>query len=387
MLNYDLLKEEYPYIDDVAYFNSSAVALVPNRVKEAVNSYLDTLQQDFCHSFNKIHASIEEEARKELARLIQSEPEEIAFTKNTCDGITLFANAYPFQPGDNVIITSQEYPSNFYPWLALERKGITVKVAEFHEQTLFPDDILKLCDERTKVVSLSAVFFCNGFRFDLKTLGEKLHRKGILLVVDSIQSLGRLQVIPKELNIDVLSNGGHKCLLGMKGAGFLYCRRDLIPKLLPHTACRQSLTHWHRPPLERHYSELPWRADAGIFESGNPNYIGVLAMERGVSLINELGTEKIERHVLALERQLRDDIADLPLQTITHPSQEQYSGIVFITLPKGICEQAADQILISHRVYATVREGYIRFCIHCMNTEKHINMTVAALREMLNQSS
>jgi len=385
MLNWELLKKEFPHIDEAAYLNSSAISLVPKRVSKAVNSYLGNLEADFCHSFNSYHEKIEKEAREELAKLIQCSTDEIAFTKNTCDGITLFANAYPFRAGDNVIITSQEYPSNFYPWLALETKGVTVKVAEFHDDILYPEDILILCDENTKVVSLSTVFFCNGFRFDVKKLGEELHKRGILLVVDSIQGLGRLKVLPKEMNIDVLSNGGHKCLLGMKGAGFLYCDKNLVQNLIPHTACRQSLTKWHRPPLERHYSQLPWRADAQIFESGNPNYIGIMAMGKGVSLLNELGTDAIEEHVLVLEKDLRNRIAHLSLKVNHPPREDQYSGVVFVTLPKGISVEMADAILVRHKVYTTVREGYIRICIHCMNTEKHMKMAAEALAEIAAQ--
>ena len=382
MLNWELLGKEYPKLNEAAYLNSSAVSLAPKRVSEAVNAYLGTLEADFCHSFNAYHDRIEKEAREELAKLIQCSPDEIAFTKNTCDGITLFANAYPFRVGDNVIITNQEYPSNFYPWLALERKGVAVKVAEFHDGTLYPEDVLALCDENTKIVSLSTVFFCNGFKFDVKTLGGELHKRGILLVADSIQGLGRLKVIPKEMNIDVLSNGGHKCLLGMKGAGFLYCDKRLIRNLIPHTACRQSLTKWHRPPLERHYNELPWKEGAQIFESGNPNYIGIMAMGKGVSLINELGIGAIEEHVLVLEKYLREKIAHLPLK-INHPPREgQYSGIVFVTLPETVDVEEADRIMIKRNVYATVREGYIRICIHCMNTEKHMDMATAALEEI-----
>ncbi|MBS6644482.1 MAG: aminotransferase class V-fold PLP-dependent enzyme [Clostridiaceae bacterium] len=382
MLNWELLEKEYPKLNETAYLNSSAISLVPKRVAEAVNTYLGTLEADFCHSFNSYHDKIEKEAREELAKLIQCSPDEIAFTKNTCDGITLFANAYPFKAGDNVVITNQEYPSNFYPWLALERKGVMVKVAEFHDDTLYPEDVLALCDENTKVVSLSTVFFCNGFKFDVKTLGRELHKRGILLVVDSIQGLGRLNVIPREMNIDVLSNGGHKCLLGMKGAGFLYCDKKLVRNLIPHTACRQSLVRWHRPPLERHYDELPWKEGAQIFESGNPNYIGILAMGKGVSLLNELGIDEIEKHVLLLENYLRKKIAHLPLKINTPPSKEQYSGIVFVMLPEKAAAGEADEILLKHKVYATVREGYIRICIHCMNTEEHMDRAAAAFEEI-----
>jgi selenocysteine lyase/cysteine desulfurase len=168
----------------------------------------------------------------------------------------------------------------------------------------------------------------------------------------------------------------------MKGIGFLYCAKELIPSLKPHTACRQSLTRWHRPPLERHADELPWRSDARIFESGNPNYIGIAAMGKGVGLLNELGPEAIEMHVLEMELKLRTLCADLPLHFYTPKNQRNYSGVVFVTLPEGVSNEAADAVFVKHKVYATIREGYIRIAIHCMNSEKHMQMTADALKEV-----
>lgn len=382
MLNYELLKQEYPDIDTVGYFNASAVSLPPKRTIDAVNSYLPHLASDYCHSFNPYHEKIEKEGREEIAKLIHVDPSEIAFCKNTCDAISQFVTAYPFKEGDNVVLTNQEYPSNFYPWLLQERKGVEVRVVDFHDGELYPEDVLKACDEHTVAVGISFVFFCNGFKFELKELGQKLHEKGILLVVDGIQGLGRLTLRPKEQNIDFLANGGHKCLLGMKGIGFLYCDSKLTPRLQPITACRQSLLRWHRPPLERHASELPWRKDAGIFEAGNPNYIGILAMTKGVSLLNELGPEAVEKHVLQLELDLREAIKDLPLKYNKPSDPKYYSGVLFVTLPEHVTNEQADAVLVKHNCYCTVREGYIRIAIHCMNTEKHVEELVKALFEI-----
>lgn len=384
-LDYSKIRAEYPDLAGHAYFNTSSIALPPKRGLEAVENYWRGLAEKFCENANPVHDKICEDARNEIAKLIGCSPKEIAFTKNTCDGITQFVHAYPFQTGDNIVVTDQEYPSNLYPWLMLEQNGVEVRVVKFPEDETAPDVIVAACDEHTKAVTLSATFFCTGFRMDLKKLGDLCRERGILLVVDSIQSLGRLVVRPKELGISFMANGGHKCLLGMKGSGFLYCDEKLLPVLTPYTACRQSLKSWHRPPLERHFSELNWREDAGCFESGNPNYIGILAMERGVSLINEIGLEEIEKHVLELEKTLRKRLEKekIPVKT----RKEKFcSGILFITIPEDVAEKRVQEIFLAHQVYATIREGYIRISIHLFNTESDLDQLLDALKEVKKES-
>lgn len=381
VLNETLIRQEYPNLEQAAYFNTSSIALLPRRGLDAVNKYWNSLAHAYCENADEVHNKICKETRDEIAELLSCDPTEIAFTKNTCDGITQFARSFPFQKGDNVVTTDQEYPSNLYPWLSLEREGVEIRVVPYSGNGLSPEEIIGFCDGNTKVVALSSTFFCTGFRMDLKSISKLCHEKGIVLVVDSIQSLGRLRVKPKELGIDFLSNGGHKCLLGMKGSGFLYCSKELQPRLIPYTACRQSVVSWHRPPLERHLTDLNWRADAGRFESGNPNYIGILAMGKGISLINELGPERIEEHVLALEENLRRKLEAASIPTASR-AKEARSGILFLNLPQHADEKIVKEKFLSHRIFATIREGYIRISIHFFNTEEDIDRLMKVLREI-----
>ena len=202
---------------------------------------------------------------------------------------------------------------------------------------------------------------------------------GIFLVTDTIQELGRIRLIPEELGIDFLANGGHKCLLGLKGTGFLYCSRKLLPMLIPVTACHQSTEKWHRPPKERHYSELLWKKTAGRFESGNPNYIGICSLTEGVRLINQLDIREIETHVLNLENMLLERLETAGLHPSHHEKTTERSGIVFLNLPEGADEKELDTLLASHQIYATVREGYVRISLHFFNTEEHIARVAGVL--------
>ena len=380
MLNQDLIEKEDPQRAEIAYFNTSAIALPPVSVKKAVKGYIDALSDTFCHNAATFHNEILEGGRKELAKLLDCSPDEIAFTSNTCDGITQFAQAFPFKAGDSVVVSAQEYPSNLYPWLSLERKGVEIRIVDSEKGgKLLPETLIAACDKSTRVVSVAGTFFCNGYRMDLKHLSDLCHAMGIFLVTDTIQELGRIRLIPEELGIDFLANGGHKCLLGLKGTGFLYCSRKLLPMLIPVTACHQSTEKWHRPPKERHYSELLWKKTAGRFESGNPNYIGICSLTEGVRLINQLDIREIETHVLNLENMLLERLETAGLHPSHHEKTTERSGIVFLNLPEGADEKELDTLLASHQIYATVREGYVRISLHFFNTEEHIARVAGVL--------
>ena len=68
---------------------------------------------------------IVDSTRENIARLINADVSEIAFVKNTTEGIGIIANGYPFKPDENVIVVDQEHPANLFAWINLQNKGVT----------------------------------------------------------------------------------------------------------------------------------------------------------------------------------------------------------------------------------------------------------------------
>src|SRR5262249_40006220 len=127
----------------------------------------------------------------------------------------------------------EEYPSNIYPWLNLQSRGVEVRLIQSRDRRLWMDDIRALLDSRTRMVSISHVEFASGYRNDLDAIAEMCHEHGILFYVDAIQGLGVLPLDVQRTPIDFLSADGHKWLLGPEGAAIFYCRRELIDRLHP----------------------------------------------------------------------------------------------------------------------------------------------------------
>src|ERR1700733_10172212 len=181
-----------------------------------------------------------ETLRIAAAALMNAHRDEIAFVKNTGEGVSIAAFGNEWQSGDLIVTSAVEYPTNIYPWMELARsRGVRIAmVAEESDaagcRSVPIEKILAAADTtQCKMITLSPVEFASGQRHDLAAIGKFCRENGKLLCFDAIQSLGVLPIDVREMNIDYLSAGGHKWLMGPVGTGIFYCRRELLEKTRP----------------------------------------------------------------------------------------------------------------------------------------------------------
>ncbi len=216
--NLESYRREFPITEKYAYLDHAGVAPLSNRVKDAVTSFLaESLEGGAFHY--PVWARRIMDARQACAALLNARPDEIAFVRSTSHGLSLVAEGLEWKRGDNVLIYEKEFPSNIYPWQNLGRKGVGTRIIPSREGRIVLDDIERLIDKRTRLLSLSSVQFTNGFRSDLKAVSNLCRGRGVLFCVDAIQSLGVLPLDVKDCGIDFLSADAHKWLLGPEGIG------------------------------------------------------------------------------------------------------------------------------------------------------------------------
>ena len=134
---------------------------------------------------------MKEQARKLAAEMIGARPEQIAFMRNTSDGLSTVANGLRWSPGDNLVTFRNEFPSNIYPWLRLrDAFGVEVRMCEERDGRIDLDELIGLIDSKTRVVAISHVQYASGFRADLERIGRAARAHDALLVVDVIQAMG-----------------------------------------------------------------------------------------------------------------------------------------------------------------------------------------------------
>ena len=288
MLNEKLIEQEYGFLKGVVFLNVSSVVMPPVRVQKAYGNFMADYVKAFGEDIVTKAWDIVNDTRPKIAKLINAkDPHEIAFVKNTSEGISIIANGFPFQKGDNVVIADQEHQSNLFPWINVhERKGIELKIVKSIDREIRTEDMLALIDEHTKVLAVSSAQFSTGYFADLKVLGEECKKRNIVFVVDGIQALGRLKIDVQDMNIDWLAAGSNKGLLGTLGAGFVYCSDRIVKDIIPSYAGYQSVvSHVEPPSITTNFDHLEWYPHARRFESGNLSYNCILAISKGVDLV------------------------------------------------------------------------------------------------------
>lgn len=373
--------EEFPFLEGQIYLNVCSVALLPRCVQQAYGSFGPMVNGWNGEKTRERLYEMANDTRRKAAQLMGCMPGEIAFVQNTTQGITLARQALGLQLGQNVVITDAENYANCYQWKNLERQGIQLRVAATQQGGFGPGQIEPLLDERTGLVSVASVLFETGYRADLKEIAALCHSRGIPVLGDVMQSVGRIPVDVSGWGLDFASTGGHKGLLCTYGAGFAYIRQEMVERLTPATASKESMDHTV-PPALIGSQPLPWHPDARKFEAGSLNYMGIYGLSAALDLLLGLGSQAIGRQVLALEEQLRAGLDGLRVLRLGPVGgKEHWSGMVIVYYPLGN-ETLVRQVLEEHRIHATIKPDYIRLGIDFYNTPGEMEQTAKALRQL-----
>ncbi|MFW6029895.1 MAG: aminotransferase class V-fold PLP-dependent enzyme [Halanaerobiales bacterium] len=378
MQKLNLIKQEFDHLLKVHYLNSASKAIPPKSVQKAYHSFMDDYVELYGDKVKERFQPIIREAREQLAKLINAKPSEIGFVKNTSEGIGIIANGYPFKHGDNIILTENEHPANKNVWVKLQKQGLEIRFIPTVNRTIRTSDIEAAIDDNTVALGIASVHYTTGLRNDLSAIGQICKTKDILLIVDAIQSVGRLELDVKADNIDYLSCGGHKGLLGTYGVGFIYCNSELIKKIIPPFSAHQSASLIE----ENGIYKLKWLEDARRIEGGNMNYAGIAAINAGAKLINELGLANIESHIVKLEKEFVNTIKGLPYVMRIPDKPVKRSGIVCIEYPANL-KSKLQHIFHKRKIYVTFNLNYFRVSFSFFNSSEDVKVIVKAMKDAL----
>ena len=214
LVNFQETRTLFPVTEKYAYLDNASTSPIPKPVFEASRNHDQERGLLGELAWDRWMMALEE-TRELVAQLIHARKEEIAFTKNTSEGINVIAQGIRWKRGDSIITSSVEFPSNLYPWLQLRSRGVKVKIVKPE-----PDGHLSLTrlkrsiDDSTKLIAISHVQYGSGYKIDLKALRE-ISTDRCLIAVDGIQSMGAVDVDSR--HVDFIAAGGHKWLLAPFG--------------------------------------------------------------------------------------------------------------------------------------------------------------------------
>jgi selenocysteine lyase/cysteine desulfurase len=373
-MNWARTRSFFPVASELVYLNHAGVAPVSTRVEEAVRRYLAEATRRGAFDYARSYDAEVERVRARAAALVGAAPDEIAFVKNTTEGLGIVANGLDWRPGDQVVTCDLEYPSNVYPWQGLADRGVeTVLLPGESGRLAFERVADALENPRARLLALSSVEFGSGMRHDLEALGRLCQERGVLFCVDAIQSLGCLPVDVARQRIDFLAADGHKWLLSVEGCGVFYCSRRVLDLVRPRIVGWRSVAENH--DFDRYQTEL--QPGAGRFEEGTPNTAGIFALGAAIDLLLELGIEPISQRVLALSERLAEGLAARGAECLS-PRGSEASGIVSFRLPDEPVERTVAR-LRAKRIFVVARRGGVRASPHFYNDESEIDRLLAAI--------
>lgn len=371
---------EFPILKRLAFFNHAGVAPITASAAAAVREYA-TQAESLAYHGARWYARAAQVKRAAAAFIGAAGEHEIAFIPNTSSGLSLVANGLDWRPGDNVVISSVEYPANRYPWENLRRLGVeVVEVQQHSDGRIDVEDVVEAITARTRVVSLSHVQYASGYHIDLRPISDMVHRAGGYLCVDAIQSLGAMPVDVRSLGIDFLAADGHKWLLSPEGCGIFYCRGDLTEMLHP------SVVGWMNMVNASDYGsyQFEFQKDARRFEPGSYNIPGVLALGASLEVLSRVGMAEVWRRIEALTGRLCSGLLDKGYRLFSPRGADERSGIVVFEPPHASRRptppiQKIVSDLDARGIVIVVREGRLRASPHFYNTTEQIDALLDAL--------
>ncbi|MCS6818235.1 MAG: aminotransferase class V-fold PLP-dependent enzyme [Blastocatellia bacterium] len=367
----EALRRLFPITERYIYMNHAAVSPLPKPTVEAMRYQTEQVMRHGTVKLAEWWEAIER-TRQKVARLVNARPEEIAFLRNTSDGLSVIANGLRWRDGDNVVTAECEFPANVYPWMRLRAYGVELRLAPERNGRVEADDLLALVDRRTRVLAISFVQYASGFRVDLERLGEFCRKRDILFVVDAIQGLGVLPFDVERFHVDVFAANGHKWLLGPEGAAVLYISSRVIDRLEPTLVGWMSVRNWMDSiSADELTYDLTYRDGALRFESGVLNACGLCGLGASVELLLEVGIERIEEHVSALGRELCERLQAKGYHLVSSRRPGETSGIFCFTHPRYSARELAAR-LEERGIIVSARLGRLRISPHLYNTREEI---------------
>jgi cysteine desulfurase/selenocysteine lyase len=371
----EALRALFPLTKRVAYLNHAAVSPPPLPTIEAVEAQIRDVAANGSLNYRR-WVAVKERARKLAAEMLSARTEQVAFMRNTSDGLSTIANGLRWRAGDNIVTFRREFPSNIYPWLHVrDAYNVEVRFCEEVEGRVDVEGLIGLIDDHTRIVAISHVQYGSGFRADTERIGRAARAHDALLVVDVIQGMGALPIDVEAELIDAAAGACHKWLLTPEGVGLLYLSERARERIEP------TLVGWMSVPEPEEYNDFEqgWARGTLAWETGTAPTALIHGLEASSNLLTETGVERIAAHLDELTDYLCERLAGLDYKVISSRRAGEKSQIVCLLPKDGWTPMALYAHLKKRNVIVAPRGERLRIAPHLYNTTEDIDTLINAL--------
>jgi len=347
------------------FLDYANVSIPSQAALDALSAYIGILQRPFDYSQ---HLAFIASFKARAGKLLQVATDEtVVPIPSTAFGLCAIAQSLPLRRFDNLVVYSEEYPANYYPWTLLAYDGVQVRsVPPNRHGGIRVDDLAGFVDARTRAIVVSSVQFSTGHRTDLAALGQYCKERDVFLVVDAIQSAGVLPLHPESLGVHALAVGSQKWLLAPHGSGFMYLSPQLSERLDPTGPIGAYSVTNPSEYLPHHFSLRP-----GVerFELGSGPTIVHRALYASMGILLEKGIDNVASDAMRLSRTLVEDLKRRGIEVLGSDDWHERSPITAFRPPDP---EQVKRRLRDAGIVVTHRDGQIRVSPHFHNSEDDV---------------
>jgi selenocysteine lyase/cysteine desulfurase len=314
------------------------------------------------------------EAKGRFAGLINADVDEIAVVSCATQALSQVASALSYDERDQVVTTDLEFPTVPQFFRAQERtRGADLRVVSAADgRRVGVDAYADAISERTTLVCTAHAHSFTGGLVDAAAVADAVHEAGGYLFLDAYQSIGVVPIDVEAQNIDMLTAGTLKFLLGGPGIAFLYVDDDVVTELEP-----ANLGWFGVDDVFGFETEAPaYAPGARRFEQGTPPAPNAYQASAGMSVIQEVGVDRIRERVLDRTAELIDGATERGFSVRTPRTNAHRGGVVNVQVA---APEAAAESLRSDGICVSTRAGGVRFSPHFYTTEADVTTALDAL--------
>jgi kynureninase len=368
-------RKEFPIVDTCTYLVSHSLGAMPRRTAAYLQQFADEWSNRGVRAWNDGWWEIGRTTGDLLAPVLGVSRGAISMHQNVTVTMAIIASCHTFDsPRNRIVMADLEFPSNMYLFEGFRRYGAEIVYVPSPD-TMRTDlqALLDAIDERTLLVPLSYVLFKSAYIQQAAAIIEKAHRVGARVILDVYQAAGTVPLEIERLGADFAVGGSVKWLCGGPGAGYLYVRPDLAPRVRP------GIVGWaaHAEPFAFARGAIAYADAPERFQSGTPNVPSLYSARAGYEIVAEIGVPAIREKSLRLTRRIIDMAKAAGFRVNTPEADEERGGAVIIDVPDA--KAVADE-LIRREVIIDYRPGAgIRMAPHFYNTMEEIEHAMTVL--------
>ena len=387
------IKKDFPILRNskMIYLDSASTTQKPQEVIDAIKEFYERNNSNIHRGLYKLSekaTQLYESTREKVAKFINSNPEEIIFTRGTTESLNLIANCIGniMKEGETILLTEMEHHSNLVPWQVIAKKNkfkLKFIPIDKNGDLMIDEKLFK----NVKVVSVTHVSNALGTINDIKKIEELAHKNNAYFILDAAQSVGHFKLDVKKINCDFLAFSGHK-MIGPFGIGVLYGKKELLEKIEPFLYGGDMIKEVNLN--ESKWNDIPWK-----FEAGTQNIEGVIGLGKAIDYIDKLGFDEIQKHEKEITEYALNELSKIKELEIYSPKER--AGIISFNV-KGIHSHYVAQLLDNYNI--CVRAGHhccmplmkklevngtVRVSLYIYNAKEDIDKLMESLRLIIKE--